>query len=70
MLATGPFTRPLIRGDNVRYFDNMDDAALCARAEEVGLDPTERLDEFHHAGDIGEIAERFDAVASSHAVEH
>lgn len=70
MLEIGPFCRPLVRGDNVRYLDIMDAAALRARAEEVGLDTADCPDEIHYTGNLGEIAERFDAVVSSHSVEH
>ena len=70
MLEIGPFCRPLIKGDNVRYLDVMDADALRQRATEIGLDPSDCPAHIHYTGELAQIDDTFAAVVSSHAIEH
>jgi len=72
VLEIGPFTTPTLRGSNVRYFDVADRDTLLIRAHEIGhpaSDPV-AIDYFHPTGDLGAIPDKFDAVFSSHCIEH
>lgn len=75
VLEIGPFGRPALAGGGVQYFDVLDADALRARA----ADPSHHMDAaqvpalIHHVsptGDLGVIGRTFDAVFSSHVVEH
>jgi hypothetical protein len=71
-LEIGPFTNPTLRGDNVKYFDIMPYADLVNRALSIGYTIKEPI-EIHYtspSGDLGEIPDKFDAVISSHCIEH
>ncbi|MBM3684565.1 MAG: class I SAM-dependent methyltransferase [Actinobacteria bacterium] len=72
-LEIGPFQMPMLSGPNVRYFDVLDRDGLVDRATSLGLD-TARIPEQIHVvspiGDLGVVTERFDAVLSSHCIEH
>jgi SAM-dependent methyltransferase len=70
MLEIGPFCRPLIKGENVRYLDMMDADALRQRATEIGLDPSDCPEQIHYTGELTQIDDSFAAVVSSHAIEH
>jgi SAM-dependent methyltransferase len=72
VLEIGPFASPLVRGPDVRYVDAFPTAQLRERAESLGLDPA-GVPEIHFVADGADLAavdERFDAVVSSHAIEH
>lgn len=72
-LEIGPFQAPMLTGPNVRYFDVVDRNGLVERATSLGLD-TARIPEQIHTvsptGDLSVVTERFDAVVSSHCIEH
>lgn len=70
LLEIGPFFRPLKRGPNVEYLDMLDAEQLRARAVEVGGDPAGVPQIIHHVGELGHVERRYDAVLSSHAIEH
>jgi SAM-dependent methyltransferase len=70
LLEIGPFCRPLKRGPRVEYLDVLDAAQLRARAVEVGADPAGVPDVIHHVGDLDIVDRTYDAVLSSHAIEH
>lgn len=70
VLEIGPFCRPTVRGRNVRYLDMLDSDQLRARAREIGLDASGCPERIHYVGDIAAIDETFDAVVSSHSIEH
>jgi SAM-dependent methyltransferase len=70
VLEIGPFCRPLLRGANVEYFDVLDADGLRQRATALGIDPRDCPERIHHVGDLGQVDGRYDAVVSSHAVEH
>lgn len=72
-LEVGPFDNPTIAGPGVAYFDVLDAAALRERAARVGYGGDripQKIDFVSATGDLAVIDRRFDAVLSSHAVEH
>jgi SAM-dependent methyltransferase len=74
VLEIGPFYSPFCKGANVKYFDILDRAALVGRALEIspGIN-TENIpviDYVSATGDLSIINETFDAVFSSHVIEH
>jgi SAM-dependent methyltransferase len=70
ILEIGPFCNPTARGDNVRYLDMLDEKELRDRANKLGIDPNGCPERIHYLGDIFNISETFDAVVSSHSIEH
>ena len=70
-LEIGPFCRPLVRGNAVRYLDRLDAAGLRARAIQLGMDPTGCPERIDFLGGIDEVEPAsFDAVVASHSIEH
>lgn len=71
-LEIGPYAQPLLRGKNVRYADIYSSAEMRAMAPGVGLDPAgvPEIDWIVDPNDISAIDSVFDAVLSSHAIEH
>jgi len=70
VLEIGPFCHPLVTGPDVRYLDILDADQLRARAQKLGIDPARCPTEIHHVGLLDRIDARYDAVVSSHAIEH
>jgi SAM-dependent methyltransferase len=70
LLEIGPFCRPLKRGPKVEYLDVLDAAQLRARAGQTGGDPAGVPDVIHHVGDLDIVDRTYDAILSSHAIEH
>lgn len=70
VLEIGPFCSPLLRGRHVEYLDVLDAGQLRRRAAEIGADPAGCPELIHHVGDLDRVQRRFDAVVSSHAIEH
>jgi SAM-dependent methyltransferase len=72
ILEIGPFTRPVFRGDNVKYFDVLDREGLIARARVHGY-PTDHCPHIHYVsptGDLSIVTEKFEYLFSSHCIEH
>ena len=72
VLEIGPFTKPCVRGPRVRYFDVLDQAGLRERAALHGQ-PTETcpaIDFVSPIGDLSVVEGTYDAVVSSHCIEH
>lgn len=72
ILEIGPFCAPVVSGNKVRYFDVLSSEKLVKRAKEIGY-PIRNVPEIHFVsekGDLGIVDERFDAVISSHCIEH
>lgn len=71
-LEIGPFARPLLAGPNVRYADINATEDLRRLAAQSDLDPAgvPDIDWVVTPNDLGSIDERFEAVLSSHAIEH
>jgi len=73
VLEIGPFCQPVTSGNNVRYFDVLDSTGLKRRALTIGADPKNIPSIIHYVspiGDISSVADRFNAVVSSHCIEH
>lgn len=70
VLEIGPFCQPLLRGANIAYLDVLDAAQLRARAIEIGVDPAGCPAHIDYVGGLEQVRRRFDAVVSSHAIEH
>jgi len=72
VLEIGPFCNPCVRGPNVKYFDVLDQEALTKRSLEIGYstDPAPHIDYVSPVGDLSVVTEQFDAVVSSHCIEH
>lgn len=72
VLEIGPFCNPMLRGPNVSYFDVLSQEELIARARSFGFDPAgvPHIDYVSPTSDLSTIEHRFDAVISSHCVEH
>lgn len=70
VLEIGPFCNPLLRGPEVAYLDVLDADQLRARAVEIGIDPANCPDRIDYVGGLDRVRRRFDAVVSSHAIEH
>lgn len=72
ILEIGPLASPSVSGSNVKYFDVIDTDALKDKARANGMDPSgcPDIDYVSATGDIGVIAQTFDVVVSSHAIEH
>ncbi len=72
-LEIGPAVRPVLRGQNIKYFDISDRAGLVARALAEGYPAAEEcplIDYFSPTGDLAVVSEKFDGVFSSHCIEH
>lgn len=73
VLEIGPYFQPVLRGENVRYFDVFDAAELRARARLHGADPSNVPSLVHYVSatcDLSAVRDRFGAVVSSHCIEH
>lgn len=70
LLEIGPFWNPLKRGPNVEYLDVLDVQQLRERAERTGGNPAGVPEHIHHIGGLDAVDRRYDAVLSSHAIEH
>jgi SAM-dependent methyltransferase len=70
VLEIGPFCNPTVRGENVRYLDVLDESELRERAARLGIDASGCPERIHYRGDIFDIVDTFDAVVSSHCIEH
>ena len=70
LLEIGPFWNPLKRGLNVEYLDVLDVEQLRERATQTGGDPAGVPERIHHIGGLDAVDRCYDAVLSSHAIEH
>lgn len=72
VLEIGPFYTPVVKGNNVKYFDVLNTEQLIARAQELNY-PVEKVPHIHFVdpkGDLSIVNEKFDAIVSSHNIEH
>lgn len=70
VLEIGPFCDPLLRGPNIAYLDILDADQLRARATAIGRNPDRCPEQIDYVGGLEQVDRRFDAVISSHAIEH
>jgi len=72
ILEIGPFTRPLVKGKNVRYADTYDTNTLRQRAQNFGMNPDEvcEVDYVIPEMSLTAIRDKFDIVVTSHNIEH
>ena len=72
VLELGPFDVPQMIGDDVAYFDVLDQDALRIRAVQEGRDPAgcPVIDYVSDCGDLSVVPGPFDAVFSAHVIEH
>jgi SAM-dependent methyltransferase len=72
VLEIGPFYNPSVAGANVKYFDVLSSPALRERAQSIGVDPRScpEIDYVSATGDLSIVEETFDALVSSHSIEH
>lgn len=72
ILEIGPLANPMRSGSGVKYFDVLPTEALKRRAVAHGYDATRcpSIDFVSASGDLSVVTEQFDAVVSSHAIEH
>ena len=69
-LEIGPFCNPFLTGRGIAYLDVLTATELRARAEAIGLDPSQCPVRIDYVGDIAQIDRTFDLVFSSHSIEH
>lgn len=71
-LELGPFNKPLLKNDNVKYFDVLDKSGLIQRAQKLNLDISmiPEIDFVSPNGDLKIINDKFDVILSSHVIEH
>lgn len=72
ILEIGPFDDPVATGKHVKYFDVLTTEALKQRAVAHGRSPRKcpKIDFVSENGDLSVVNSQFDAVVSSHAIEH
>ncbi len=74
ILEIGPFYSPICIGNKVKYFDILNKESLIKRArridEKISIEKIPYIDYVSPTGDLSIINETFDAIVSSHAVEH
>ncbi|MFW2381409.1 MAG: methyltransferase domain-containing protein [Acidimicrobiales bacterium] len=72
ILEIGPFFAPLVTGSNVKYFDVLSHEGLVSRGESLGHDTSKvpHVEFVSPHGDLSIVDEQFDAVLSSHCIEH
>lgn len=72
ILEIGPFTRPVIRGSNVKYFDVLcrEDLVRRAKAIKYPSDNVPEIDFTSSDGDLSVVTDSFDLCVSSHCIEH
>jgi SAM-dependent methyltransferase len=70
VLEIGPFVSPLMTGANAKYLDILSREQLLGRALNAGLDISRLPDQIHYVGQLDDVDATFDAVISSHSVEH
>ena len=74
ILEIGPFFNPICKGKNVKYFDILSYEELVARAQALTtkkkINNIPHIDYVSPKGDLTIIDRKFDAVISSHVIEH
>jgi hypothetical protein len=71
-LEIGAFDSPLLKQDDVKHFDVLDQVSLKVRAHELGRnsDRVPYIDYVSPTGELSVIQDKFELIISSHAIEH
>jgi len=69
VLEIGPFSRPMLRGENISYADIMTKEQICEETIRRGENP-DTVPDIHYANGLAGIPEKFDCIISSHNIEH
>jgi hypothetical protein len=71
-LEIGPLANPALRGPHVKYFDVMPTDELRKKAVTHDLDPNNcpEITYYSREADLSIVPDRFEAVVSSHSIEH
>jgi SAM-dependent methyltransferase len=71
-LEIGPFYNPVLTSPRTKYFDVLSQAELVARAKVIGIETPDVpvIDFISDVGDLSVVDQYFDAVLSSHCLEH
>lgn len=74
LLEIGPFDNPILRGDNVKYFDVLNKDELLERAKNIGrINQLNNIPFIHYVdknAQLNIINKKFDIVLSCHSIEH
>lgn len=72
VLEIGPLANPSVRGPHVKYFDVMPTDELRKKAVTHNLDPDNcpEITYYSREADLSIVPDRFEAVVSSHSIEH
>lgn len=73
VLEIGPYRSPMLRGPQISYFDVLDSAGLrerAARHQRSSEGVPEKIHFVSPTGDLSIVDRKFDAVLSSHCIEH
>ncbi|MGV2085478.1 MULTISPECIES: class I SAM-dependent methyltransferase [unclassified Rhizobium] len=72
VLEIGPFCNPVLIGEHVSYFDILDHNGLISRAKATGY-PIKHVPNINFVSPVGDLSiinQEYDAVLSSHCIEH
>jgi SAM-dependent methyltransferase len=71
-LEIGPFCKPALVGQNIKYFDVLDQQGLINRASSSGFKkkPAPFIEFVSPCGDLSIINEKFDVIFAAHCIEH
>lgn len=73
-LEIGPFDCPVLKGNNIKYFDVLNKEQLIERAQSINrtsqINNIPYIDYFNNNADLTIINEKFNLVLSCHCIEH
>ena len=74
-LEIGPFFKPLMTGENVKYIDILSESELLARAKSLSVSQEDilnipNIDFVSKDGSLKAVTEKFDVLISAHNLEH
>ena len=78
ILEIGPFTNPIVRGKNVKYFDVGNKEYLIEKATQMSeserlkfsIENIPDIDFVDPNGNLSTVNQKFDVIVSSHSIEH
>lgn len=73
-LEIGPFDCPILKGENIKYFDVLNKEQLIERAKSINrvsqINNIPYIHYYNNDADLTIINEKFNLVLSSHSIEH